>query len=332
MSAGLSRKDTIRVQGRSKLSNLIEQARLDGRALAHLECWNLESLEAIIGASNRLSLPVITGPGLSFADPQWVADGGFAPFLAACRRAADRSATPVLVVLNEANRLEEVRLGLEGGADLVMMTTADLPLEENIERTREVVGLARDYGAAVEAALGIPETAQVEHRDADEAASLTDPEQARVFVSATGVDLLAVSVGNVHWNLDGRVAVSLPLVERLAKAAQVPLVLHGGSGLAPETIPALIAGGIVKINVGAALRSRFWEALQRAARRPRADRSYIWLGRMSPPDPLAKARLAVEQEGERWLKLISGDQMMGKAEAGIRLSQDRHNSSQAEGG
>jgi len=290
------------------------QARLNGRALAHLECWNLESLEAIIGASNRLGLPVITGPGLSFADPQWVADGGFAPLLAACRRAADRSATPVLVVLNEANRLEEVRLGLEGGADLVMMTTADLSLEENIERTREVVGLARDYGAAVEGELGGPETGAPERREKEAAPNFTDPEQARLFVSATGVNLLAVSVGNVHTHLGGRAAIKLGRAEQLAEAAQVPLVLHGGSGVPPETIPALIAAGIVKINVGAALRSRFWGAIRRTARQPGAHRSYIWLGRMSPPDPLAEARLALEQEAERWLKLIARNQIANRHE------------------
>jgi len=293
------------VEGRSRLSNLIAQARLNGRALAHLECWNLESLEAIVDASNRLGLPVITGPGLSFADPQWAADGGFAPLLAACRRAADRSATPVLVVLNEASRLEEVRLGLEGGADVVMMATADLPFEENIERTCEVVGLARHYGAAVEGELGGPETGAAERREKEAAPELTDPEQARLFVSATGVDLLAVSVGNVHTHLGGKAAIELGRAEQLAAAAQVPLVLHGGSGIPPDTIPALIAAGIVKINVGAALRSRFWGAIRRTVRQPGAHRSYVWLGRMSPPDPLAEARLALEQEAEHWLKLIA---------------------------
>jgi fructose/tagatose bisphosphate aldolase len=292
---------------------LIERARLEAGGLAHLECWNLESLEAIIEASNALGLPVITGPGLSFADPQWADSGGLETFLAACRHAADRSATPVVVVLNEAKRLDDVRRGLESGADLVTMTTDDLPFEQNIERTCEVVNMARPYRAAVEGELGTPEMGQAEYRDGDGAGTLTDPAQARVFASATGVDLLAVSVGNVHGNLHGRAAIELPLVKRLAEAAQVPLVLHGGSGIAPESIPALIAAGIAKINVGAALRSEFWMAVQRAARRRGSRGSYIWLGRMSPPDPLAEARLALEQEARRRIRLISASRTATEA-------------------
>ena len=321
------------LKGQSKLLSLIEWGRLKHRALAHLECWNLESLEAIVGTSKDLGLPVITGPGLSFADPQWVDSGGLRTFLAACRDAADRSSVRVLLVLNEAKRLEDVRVGLEGGADLVTMTTDNLPFEENIERTREVVRMARDYGAAVEGELGTPEMGQPEYRTGNEDATgtLTDPEQARVFTSATGVDLLAVSVGNVHGNLGGRAAVNLPLVERLAEATQVPLVLHGGSGIAPESIPALIAAGIMKINVGAALRSRFWTALQKAARRRGARGSYIWLGRMSPPDPLAEARLALEQEVRRQLQLISASQTVTEIGTDVSPSPSENDTRGAKG-
>lgn len=297
--------------GRATLLSLIEEARRAGRALAHLECWNLESLEAIVGAANRLGRPVITGPGLSFADPQWAGAGAFAPLLAACRCAADRSTTPVAVVLNEAQQLEEVRRGLEGGADLVMLSTGDLPLEDNLARTCAVVALAREYGAAVEGELGGPAAGAPGRRQRDEATDLTDPDQARRFVATTGVDFLAVSVGNVHTHLGGQPAIQLELVRQLAEAAQVPLVLHGGSGIPPDLIPALIAAGVAKINVGAALRSRFWGAIRRIARQPGAHRSYIWLGRMAPPDPLAEARLALESEVERWLRLISGERVAG---------------------
>jgi fructose/tagatose bisphosphate aldolase len=268
---------------------------------------------------------VITGPGLSFADPEWADTGGLDTFLAACRHAADRSATPVVLVLNEARRLEDVRRGLESGADLVTMSTDHLPFEENVGQTREIVRMARHYGAAVEGELGTPEMGQAEYRDGDGAGTLTDPEQACVFADATQVDLLAVSVGNVHGNLDGRAAIDLPLVKRLAEATRVPLVLHGGSGIAPESMPALIAAGIVKVNVGAALRSAFWMAVQRAARRRGAGGSYIWLGRMSPPDPLAEARLALEEEVKRRIQLISTGHIAMDAETGVpaRPSDDK---------
>jgi fructose/tagatose bisphosphate aldolase len=211
------------------------------------------------------------------------------------------------------------------------MSTDHLPFEENVAQTRKVVGMARRYGAAVEGELGTPEMGQVEYRDGDGAGTLTDPEQARVFADATEVDLLAVSVGNVHGNLHGQAAVELPLVKRLAEATQTPLVLHGGSGIAPESIPAIVAAGIVKVNVGAALRAEFWIAVQRAARRRGARGSYIWLGRMSPPDPLAEARLALEQEVKRRIQLISASHTATDTEPDVPASPSDDVTSRAKG-
>ena len=165
--------------------------------------------------------------------------------------------------------------GLRLGYDSVMVDGSRLPLEGNIEVTRAVVAMARDYGAAVEAELG----AVLGHEpgplpDYEELLAtgqgFTSPEEARRFVQETGVDWLSVAVGNIHGALVGTrsrepkltARLDIPHLQRLHEATGRPLVLHGGSGIAPEYLLQAAQHGVTKLNIATEIRQpylRVWE-------------------------------------------------------------------------
>lgn len=181
------------------------------------------------------------------------------------------------VIDEDQERVDYVPLFTEAlglGYDSVMVDGSRLPLEENIAATRQVVGMARGTGAAVEAELG----AVLGHEAGplppyeelyESGRGFTDPEEARRFVQETGVDWLSVAVGNIHGAVseaarsDKKVEARLNLehLAKLREAAGVPLVLHGGSGIKQEFVRAGFRGGIAKINVGTNVRQAYEAAL-----------------------------------------------------------------------
>lgn len=168
------------------------------------------------------------------------------------------------------------------GYDSVMIDGSRLPLEENMAATREVVVLAERGGAAVEGELGAVlgheagPTPPYEELFAS-GRGFTDPDEAKRFVRETGVDWLSVAVGNIHGAVaaatrqQAKVQARLHLehLDRLREAAEVPLVLHGGSGIHPEYLQEGIRRGIAKVNVGTAIRQPYEAALSGSAEQAR---------------------------------------------------------------
>ncbi len=146
------------------------------------------------------------------------------------------------------------------GCNAVMLDTSHLAFRENIELTNRLVAIAHPRGVEVEAELGHLGDAT----NQSSAHTLTDPEEAAVFVRETGVDALAVSVGTVHCSVDGETALDLALLARIHESVHVPLVLHGGSGLAPSMVKPAAALGLAKINYGTRLKQSFLLGLREA--------------------------------------------------------------------
>ena len=146
------------------------------------------------------------------------------------------------------------------GYSSVMIDGSHLPFEENVAVTRRVVERAHAAGVWVEAelgALGGDEDASGEA----EAGAMTDPEQAAEFAERTGVDALAVAVGNVHGYTPVPVRLDLERLRAIDAVCSAPLVLHGASGLPEEDLLGAIAAGVVKVNVNAELRRAHLRAL-----------------------------------------------------------------------
>lgn len=245
----------------------VRTAYLEGWAVGAFSTYTLELTQAIVGAAEEAYLPVMIQAGASA-----FAHAGFADLAAQAVFAADRADVRVGVHLDHCRDLEQIKACLDMGYTSVMVDGSHLGFEENIALSRAAVAAARPHGAWVEAELGsVPGD---EDRSTEAAASdFTDPARAEQFVARTGVDALAVAIGNVHGTATPSRALDLALLSRLRNVIAVPLVLHGASGLPAHELVAARALGVAKVNVNTQLRTAFLDAIAAALpeTRPSAD-------------------------------------------------------------
>jgi ketose-bisphosphate aldolase len=245
------------------LHSLFEQARQGGYALGYFEAWDSYSLEAVLEAAEAERSPVILGFGCMMLASDWLDAGGVEALGALGRAVAARARVPVALLLNEAHTFEQARRGIEAGFNAVMLDTSSWPWQRALEQVGELVRVAHASGVAVEAELGrLPDA--VEGGIDDSKASLTDPEQAAAFVAQTGVDCLAVSIGNVHLLTERLAPVDLDHLEAIHQHVRIPLVMHGGTSFPLAAVPRAIAAGVAKFNVGTSLKQSFLEGLRAA--------------------------------------------------------------------
>ncbi len=239
--------------------DLLSDARQEGYAVGYFEAWDSYSLEAVLAAAELERSPVVLGFGCLLLDQIWLDQGGIEIFGSLGRVVAERSRVPVSLLLNEAHTLEHAVRGIDAGFNAVMLATSD------VEAIAALARLAHRRDVAVEGELGSLPDGNPQGEIDESHASLTDPDLAAAFVEATQVDALAVSVGNVH-TLEANVAkVDLDRLGRIARAVRVPLVIHGGSGFPADAVPAAIARGVAKFNVGTSLKRALLEGLSAAA-------------------------------------------------------------------
>jgi ketose-bisphosphate aldolase len=237
------------------LSKLLADAAAGGYAVGYFEAWDMYSLEAVVQAAEAERSPVVLGFGGMMMNPPWLERFGIEPLGAYGRVIAERAAVPAALILNEVFDWTQAERGANAGFNVVMVNTCHFPFEHNLSITRQVVDLAHPLGVEVQAELGrLPEYGT------DTPSEPTDPEQAREFVAATGVDFLAISVGNVHLRTEGSAEVDWDRLKAIREAVSVPLVIHGGSGLDAETVKRLIAQGVTLFHVGTVMKRWFWEA------------------------------------------------------------------------
>lgn len=237
-------------------TDALKQAAAAGRALPGFVAYNLETVQGITAAAEAAGRPVLIQAGSS-------------PFKHAGREAlmrlaldaAKHSPAPLGVHLDHSRDLEEITACLRAGYTSVMVDGSHLPFADNIALTREAVRRARDFGAWVEAELGALAGDEDVSTDAvAQPTAMTDPAQAAEFVASTGVDALAVAVGNVHGFTRDPVRLDLERLASIHEAVPVPLVLHGASGLPVEQLHGALARGVAKVNVNAELRRAYLEA------------------------------------------------------------------------
>lgn len=268
------------------LTTLLADARAHGYALGYFEAWDGYSLEAVVAAAEAERAPVIIGFGCLLGHQPWFDGGGIELLGALGGEAAHLARVPVALLLNETHTLEQSLRGLDAGFNAVMMHTGELGYAEAVGAVAELVAAAHGRGAAVEAELGNLPDAANGTRD-DSAASLTDPGQAAAFVEATGVDCLAVSVGNVHLLARGSATIDLDRLRAVHERVSVPLVIHGATGFPRDAIEPAIAAGVAKFNVGTVLRTAFLRGLAGAvAGLPAEPDVHAAIGSHGPADVL----------------------------------------------
>lgn len=228
-----------------KMKTLLERAQNSHRGVGAFSVGNMEMVKGAIQAAEELNTPIILQIAevrlkhspLSLMGPMMV-------------QAAREAKVDVAVHLDHGLSMDVVEEALELGFTSVMFDSSLYPFEENMMRTRQVAELARQYGATVEAELGM--VGGSEDGSCDHGIICTNPEDAQIFCERTGIDALAVAIGNAHGNYRSAPELAFDVLQEIREKVNVPLVLHGGSGITDEDFQKAISLGIVKVNIATA--------------------------------------------------------------------------------
>lgn len=231
------------------LKTALAHADEHGYAVGAFNTLSIEAVRGAIQAAEELKSPII----LQVAQVQL--DAAPLEYIGPVMvEAAKAASVPVVVNLDHGEDFSVIEKALEIGFTSVMFDGASLPLEENISKSKEIVVMAHKYGASCEAELGVVggseggiETVEM---------MLTDADQVKKFVDETNVDALAIAIGNAHGPYVKEPNLRLDRLEEINEITDVPLVLHGGSGISIEDFQKSVRLGIQKINVATALQQQ----------------------------------------------------------------------------
>ncbi|GEN86311.1 MULTISPECIES: class II aldolase [Oceanobacillus] len=214
---------------------------------------NLEMTIAIVEAAEETGFPVIVQIA-----PTNVKLSGYDYIAEIVKKAAEKVSVPVTLHLDHGMSFEDVKKAVDAGFASVMIDASTLDYEENIKLTKEVVEYCHQRGVFVEAELG--ELSGKEDDHVAEDAAQTDASLCKDFVNRTGIDLLAVSIGNIH-GIDHAPDLNFDLLQEINEKVDVPLVIHGGSGIPDEALAKLKDYGVRKVNLASDLRKAFITAV-----------------------------------------------------------------------
>lgn len=230
------------------MKGMLAKANKEGYAVMAINAFNLETARGVITAAEEMNAPIIIDLLQDHVMAYFDCDILTKPII----KMANKAHVPVAINLDHGHDIAHLKRCLHEGFSSVMCDASALDLEGNIAVTREVVKLAENYGASVEAEVGNMGCAVGEGAHFTDDAMYTDPDAAIRFINETGVDCLAVSYGSTHGDYpEGYVPTfHFDIVEKIKAATNLPLVLHGGSGAGDDNMKKSVECGINKINVG----------------------------------------------------------------------------------
>lgn len=271
------------------MSDLVGKAYRGGYAVPAFCAWNAEVMEAVLSASARLRAPVIlmSGPGEFPVLPP-------ATMAAVAYAVKKRYDTPAALHLDHGDSLDMVVQCIDARYTSVMLDFSARSFEENIEALRQVVAMAHPKGITVEGEVGRIGRADDATAEGGAGSAYTDPAEAAEYVRRTGVDLLAVSVGNKHGFYRGEPHLEFGLLSELHAALSVPLVMHGGTGIPEKDIRRSVGLGIAKVNVASELIHGFRGSLTEQWKENRN----LWT-----PIALGEAARAIVPVIEKWFRM-----------------------------
>ncbi|MFC7884940.1 ketose-bisphosphate aldolase [Streptomyces sp. NPDC057376] len=271
-----------------KTGDLVGRAAAARSAVAAFNVITLEHVEAVIAGAEAVRTPVVLQVSENAVKYRY---GRLLPLARAAVAAAEGAAAPVALHLDHVQSDGLLRQAPDAGFSSVMYDASRLPYAENLAATRAAADWAHARGLWIEAELGEVGgkagpggrgRAAAPPLDAHAPGARTDPAEARAFVADSGVDALAVAVGSSHAMTTRTATLDHDLLKALSGALDVPLVLHGSSGVPDDELATAVAGGIAKVNVGTALNLAMTGAIREylAARPEAADsRGYLTAGR-----------------------------------------------------
>lgn len=227
------------------MKELLADAQKGNYAVGSFSVANMEMVLGVLQAAEELKAPVI----LQIAEVRLKQSPLelIGPLMVA---AAKNAKTPVAVHFDHGKTVEKISQALKLGFTSVMFDGSHLPLDENIEMTKQVMALAAPYGAAVEAEIGC--VGGSEDGSEDIAINCTKPQDAVIFEKETKVDALAIAIGNAHGNYKSTPHLRFDILAEVNEKTSTPLVLHGGTGISPDDFVRCSKTGIKKINIATA--------------------------------------------------------------------------------
>ena len=232
----------------TSMVDMLHRAQAGGYAIGAFNVYNLEGVKAVIGAAEAERSPVILQ-----IHPKALDYGGVL-LIALCIEAARQASVPVAVHLDHSTSAQTIRFALKAGMSSVMVDGSHLDYPQNVAFTREMTHLAHECGAGVEAELGRISGSEDGLTVAELEARLTDPRQAADFVAQTQVDVLAICIGNVHGHYRTEPRLDFKRLAAIHDCVNIPLVLHGTSGLPDAMITRAVELGVSKFNVNTEVR------------------------------------------------------------------------------
>ena len=234
---------------------MLLDAKKDGYAVGAFNVENMEMVQAVVAAAEELNAPVImqtTPSTLKYADADY--------FYANVKTAAQKAKVPVVMHLDHGNSFDLAMKAYRAGYTSVMIDGSKLDFEANIAETKRVADVAKALDIPCEAELG-----KVGGKEDDleaEADTNTDPQEAKEFVERTGVTSLAVAIGTAHGFYVGTPVLDKERLSEIREVVDIPLVLHGASGLSDEDVMDCVKRGICKVNFATELRAAYSKAVK----------------------------------------------------------------------
>ncbi len=270
-----------------------ENKALEGKyAIPHFNVWNAEMLMGVIDAAEEAKAPVIISFGTGFTG-----NTSFEDFSHMMVSMAEKATVPVITHWDHGRSMEILLNAYNHGMNSVMRDASAFDLEENIRLTKEIVDFFHPLGVPVEAELGHVGNETI-YEEALGEYQYTNPDEAAEFVRRTGCDSLAVAIGNQHGVYSSEPQLNLDVIRKVREVVDIPLVLHGASGISDEDIKKAISLGIAKINIHTELCQAAMDAI-----RDNTDDDFLAIQR--------KVRTAIKERALEKIELFGAK---GKAE------------------
>ncbi|EGQ7696527.1 tagatose bisphosphate family class II aldolase [Vibrio vulnificus] len=256
---------------------MLKRAQLGGYAVPAFNIHNLETVQVVVETASEMGSPVILA-----GTPGTYDYAGTDYLISICKEAAHKHSIPLVLHLDHHEDLQDIRNKVEHGIRSVMIDGSHHAFDQNIDIVRSVVQYCNRFDASVEAELGRL-GGQEDDLIVDSAdALMTDPTSAAEFVRRTGIDSLAVAIGTAHGLYKAEPKLDFARLEKIRSVVDIPLVLHGASGVPDEMVRRCIELGVCKVNVATELKIAFADAVKgHFAEHPDANdpRKYITPGK-----------------------------------------------------
>ena len=240
----------------SSTRELLETARRNAYAIGAFNIYNLEGVKAVVNAAE-----ISRSPAMLQLHPSALKYGKL-PLVKMCIEAAKSANVPISIHLDHSTSIDDIRLALDAGVRSIMADGSPMSYSDNLKFTRDMTVLSHQFHAVVEAEIGRISGTEDGLTIAEKEAKMTDPIEALEFVQQTKVDAIAVTIGNVHGEYKSPPRLDFARLEKIRSLIDIPLVLHGASGLPAAMIVRSIELGVCKFNVNTEIRQAYMQALK----------------------------------------------------------------------